>query len=54
MVIQCRPHCSATYAVEAVTARRIEDKVVGIGGHEETALDNLGVGLYDDRFIHEV
>ena len=47
MVIQRRPHCSATIGRGARAAGRIEHKVAGVGGHEEAALDHLRQRLND-------
>ncbi len=43
IVIQRRPHCSATVGGGAGTAGWVEHEVAGIGGHQEAALDNLSV-----------
>ena len=45
MVIQRRPHCSATIGRRAGAAGRIEHEVAGVGGHENAAFDNLSAGL---------
>ena len=41
MVIQRRPHCSATVGGGAGTAGRVEHEVAGVGGHEDAALNDL-------------
>ena len=47
IVIQRRPHCSATVGGGAGTAGRVEHEVAGVGGHQEAALNHLRVGLND-------
>ena len=43
IVIQRRPHCSATIRGRARAARRVEDQIAGIGAHQHAALDDLRV-----------
>ena len=40
IVIQRRPHCSATVGGRAGTASRVEHKVTGVGGHQEATFDD--------------
>ena len=47
MVIQRRPHCSATVGGGAGTAGRVEHEVAGVGGHQDAAFDDLGARLND-------
>ena len=47
IVIQRRPHCSATVGGGAGTAGRVEHEVAGVGGHQDAALNDFGVGLDD-------
>ena len=41
IVIQRRPHCSATVGGGAGTAGRVEHEVAGVGGHEDAALNDF-------------
>ena len=43
IVIQRRPHCSATVGGGAGTAGRVEHEVAGVGGHQDAAFNNLRV-----------
>ena len=54
IVIQRRPHCSATVGGGAGAAGRVEHEVAGVGGHEDAALDHLRVRLdHIDLFVRE-
>ena len=42
MVIQRRPHCSATIGGGARAAGGIENEIARVCGHQDAALDDLG------------
>ena len=48
MVIQRRPHCSATSGRGARAAGRVQHEVAGIGGHQDAAFDYLDVPALND------
>ena len=54
IVIQRRPHCSATVGRRAGAAGRVEHEVAGVGGHEDAALNDLRDGLNDIDFGHRI
>ena len=51
IVIQRRPHCSATVGGGAGTASRVKYEVAGVGGHQDAALDYLGRGLNNINLV---
>ena len=47
IVIQRRPHCSATIGGGAGAAGRVEDEIAGVGGHQDATLNDSSDCLND-------